>query len=186
MPPNENKPAAAVAAGLRRERQRAGLTLTDLARRAGIGKSTLSELESGTGNPGLETLWALADALDMPVSQLLDPPKIHVSLIRAGEGPAIVATATHYVATLLSSVPLGGRRDLYRIVAEPGQARHSDPHLPGLIEHVVLSTGRALVGPDSNAQTLGPGDYLSYPGDQPHVFQALAPHTTAVLIQEST
>ena len=31
---------------------------------------------------------------------------------------------------------------------------------------------------------LGPGDYVSYPGDGPHLFAALEPGTTAVLVSE--
>ncbi len=174
------------AEGLRRERQRTGATLTDLARRAGIGKSTLSELESGAGNPSLETPWALAVALGVPVSRLLDPPKIHVNLIRAGEGPTLAAATADYRATLLDSAPPSGRRDLYRITAEPGEGRHSEPHMPGTIEHVILCSGHAIVGPTTSPETLQPGDYLSYPGDQPHTFRALTPATTAVLIQENT
>ena len=50
---------ALVSLSLRRERARTGLSLTELAKRAGIAKSTLSQLENGTGNPSLETLWAL-------------------------------------------------------------------------------------------------------------------------------
>ena len=53
-------PIAAIAAALRSERERSGMTLSEAARRAGIAKSTLSQLESGTGNPSVETLWALA------------------------------------------------------------------------------------------------------------------------------
>lgn len=182
----DSPPSVLVAAALRRERQRAGYTLTDLARRADVGKSTLSELESGTGNPSLETLWALAGALGIPVSRLLDPPRIHVHLIRAGDGPTLAAETAEYRATLLSTSPLGGRRDIYRVTAEPGQGRESEPHLPGLIEHVIVSTGRALVGPTAHPETLDAGDYLCYPGDAPHMFRALLPGTSAVLIQENT
>jgi transcriptional regulator with XRE-family HTH domain len=178
-------PSDLVAAGLRRARQRAGITLADLARRAGVGKSTLSELESGTGNPSLETLWSLAGALGIPASRLLDPPVAQVNLIRSGQGPTLAAATTEYRATLLSTSPPTGRRDIYRVSAEPGEARNSEPHLPGLIEHVILSTGRALVGPTEQPETLEPGDYLSYPGDEPHTFQALLAGTTAVLVQES-
>jgi transcriptional regulator with XRE-family HTH domain len=56
MVDDDRRPSAVIAEGLRRERRRVGASLTDLARRAGIGKSTLSELESGAGNPSLETL----------------------------------------------------------------------------------------------------------------------------------
>jgi transcriptional regulator with XRE-family HTH domain len=175
----------ACAESLRRERRRVGASLTDLARRAGIGKSTLSELESGVGNPSLETLWALAVALDIPVARLLEPARAHVTLIRAGDGPELANASPDYRATLLNSFSPGGRQDLYRISADPGEGRRSDPQRPCIIEHVVLSAGRAVVGLTADPETLEPGDYLSYPGDQPHIFQALTPRTTAVLIQES-
>ena len=48
-------PLELIAASLRRERRRTGLSLTEVARRAGIAKSTLSQLESGTGNPSVES-----------------------------------------------------------------------------------------------------------------------------------
>lgn len=179
-------PSTRVAAGLRRARQRAGMTLTELARRADVGKSTLSELESGTGNPSLETLWSLAGALGISASRLLDPPTTQVHLIRVGEGPTLAAAGSDYRATLLSTSLHGGRRDVYRVTAEPGRPRHSDPHMPGVVEHVILSTGRALVGPASHPEKLEPGDYLSYPGDEAHTFQALEAGTSAVLLQENT
>ncbi len=177
-------PLELIAASLRRERRRTGLTLTEVARRAGIAKSTLSQLESGTGNPSLETLWAICVALDAPFSRLLDPPRPHVQVIRADEGPTVSAARADYQATLLAACPPGARRDVYRIAAEPGHARASDPHMPGVTEHVVLSAGRALVGVAGEPVELGPGDYICYPGDIPHVFEALEPRTLAVLVSE--
>ena len=179
-------PLEVIAASLRRERRRAGLSLTEVARRAGIAKSTLSQLESGTGNPSLETLWAICVALDAPFSRLLDPPQPHILLIRADEGPTVSAAEADYQATLLAACPPGARRDVYRILAEPGHARASEPHMPGVVEHVVIGAGRALVGVAGEAAELGPGDYIRYPGDVPHVFEALEPGTQAVLVSEHT
>jgi transcriptional regulator with XRE-family HTH domain len=175
---------AQVATALRRERHRTGLSLTEVARRAGIAKSTLSQLESGTGNPSLETLWAICVALDVPFSRLLDPPRPRTRVIRADEGPTVAAAQADYQATLLAAVPLGVRCDVYRIAAEPGHARASQPHSPGVVEHVVISAGRALVGATGEVAELGPGDYIRYPGDVPHVFEALEPRTRAVLVSE--
>ncbi|MFE9580390.1 helix-turn-helix domain-containing protein [Nocardia sp. NPDC006044] len=179
-------PQAVIAAALRRERTRAGLSLTEVAHRAGIAKSTLSQLESGTGNPSLETLWALCVALDMPFSGLLDPPRPAVRLIRAGDGPVVAAAESDYRATLLAASPPNSRRDLFRITAEPGQARLSEPHIPGVFEHVLLASGRAKVGVIDEPVELGPGDYISYPGDLPHVFEALEPGTWATFVIEYT
>jgi transcriptional regulator with XRE-family HTH domain len=175
-----------IAASLRRERSRAGLSLTELAKRAGIAKSTLSQLESGTGNPSVETLWALSVTLEIQFADLLEPPRPKVQVIRAGEGPAIQSERADYSATLVASCPPNARRDIYRLVVAPGPGRESQPHMPGTVEHVVLSTGRALIGPLGEPVELTPGDYMSYPGDHPHLFQALEPNTTAVLVSETS
>ncbi|MEV7522051.1 XRE family transcriptional regulator [Streptomyces sp. NPDC091371] len=177
-------PLEMISASLRAERVRAGLSLTEVARRAGLAKSTLSQLESGVGNPSLETLWALCVVLEIPFSRLLAASQPRVRVIRAGEGPAVGSAQSDYRATLLAASPPAARRDVYGIDAEPGPQRSSDPHPAGVVEHVVISAGRALVGTADEPVELHPGDYICYPGDVPHVFQALEPGTRAVLISE--
>lgn len=173
-----------IARTLRREREAAALSVSELARRAGVSKATVSQLESGAGNPSVETLWALGVALDVPFAVFVDPPTTGPTLIRVEDLAGVPSAAAAYSATLLAASPPGARRDLYLIRAEPGDARRSDPHHPGTIEHVVLLSGRATVGPVDEPVQLNPGDYLTYPGDAPHVFDATAPGTRAVLISE--
>jgi transcriptional regulator with XRE-family HTH domain len=180
----DGAPLATIAAAIRRERERVGISLSELAKRAGLAKSTLSQLESGTGNPSVETLWSLGVALGVPFSRLVDPPRPTVTVIRSGDGPVITSERSNYSATLLAACPPGVRRDLFVIRAEPGSARNSDPHGPGMIEHIWLGSGRALVGPTSEPVEIAAGDYITYPGDVPHVFEALAPGTAGAILQE--
>lgn len=184
MTEQSKAPLKAIAAAIKRHREAAGLSLTEAARRAQIAKSTLSQLESGVGNPGVETLWALALALEVSFTDLVDPPRAGVVVVRADEGEPVRAEHSDYAVTLLSKAPAGTRRDVYRLAAGPGPARESEPHSPGVIEHVILTAGSANAGPTGSPLTLRPGDYISYPGDAPHVFEALEEATTAVLIQE--
>ncbi|MEW2523229.1 XRE family transcriptional regulator [Streptomyces sp. MNP-20] len=169
---------------MRRERARAGLSLSELAKRAGIAKSTLSQLEAATGNPGIETVWALAVALGVPFSALMESPAPAVTVIRAGEGPTMHAERSSYAGTLLSRGPSGLRRDIYHGAMEPGPARESDPHNPGTVEHLIVSTGRLLAGPRDEPVELLPGDYMAYRGDVPHAYEALVPGTTFVLVMQ--
>src|SRR5262249_55624322 len=145
QPTRRGAPLDVIAAALRRERERAGLSLSEVAKRAGIAKSTLSQLEAATGNPSVETLWALGVALNVPISGLIEPAAATLRVIRAGEGPAIRSEQAAFVGTLLSACPPGARRDLYLVTIEPGAVRQADAHLPGTIEHVVVMSGRALV-----------------------------------------
>ncbi len=180
----QSSPLATIAAALRRERDRAGLSLAELARRAGIAKSTLSQLESATGNPSVETLWALGVALGVPFSHLVEPPPSAIRLMRAGEGPRVRSEQTDFTGTLLASAAPQSRRDIYIIELEPGPARRADAHLQGSIEHLIVGAGRMLAGPLDETVELGPGDYLTFRGDGDHLYQALAPGTWAVLVME--
>ena len=58
-------PIEQIAATLNAERLNAGLSIAEVARRANIAKSTLSQLENGVGNPSIETLWSICVVLDL-------------------------------------------------------------------------------------------------------------------------
>jgi DNA-binding Xre family transcriptional regulator len=59
-------------AALRAERERQGLSLSDVSERSGIDRATLSKLETGKApNPTVGTLRALASALNKRLSWLL-------------------------------------------------------------------------------------------------------------------
>ncbi|MGH3519542.1 MAG: helix-turn-helix domain-containing protein [Haloechinothrix sp.] len=182
--PRGGAPLDVIAESLRRERSRAGLSLSEVAKRAGIAKSTLSQLESGTGNPSVETLWALGVALEVPFSRLVDPPAPQVRIVRAGEGPAVSSEQAHFIGTLLASCPPSARRDIYVITLEPGAPRKADPHNPGTVEHMTVAVGRVRTGPADNPIELDAGDYGAFPGDVPHLYEALEPGTWAVLVME--
>jgi transcriptional regulator with XRE-family HTH domain len=175
---------AVIASSLRRERERAGLTLTELARRARIAKSTLSQLESATGNPSVETLWALGEALGIPFSRLVEPATPPIRLVPAGHGPRVPSEVANFAGTLLSAGSPQGRRDIYIADLEPGRIRRADAHIPGTVEHLIVAAGRIRTGPVDNVVELGPGDYVAFPGDVPHLYEALAKGSWAVLVME--
>lgn len=174
-----------IASAIQRERTRRGLSLSALAAKAGLAKSTLSQLESGKGNPNIETLWAIAAALDVTFSTLFEVSDPDVSLVRAGEGATVGSDHADYQTTLLANCPMGVRRDVYRVDMEAGAIRKSAPHPQGTTEHVIVCAGRLRVGPTGAEEFLNAGDYYRYPADRPHVYEALEPHTQMIAIIET-
>lgn len=177
-------PLAAISAAIRRERERLGISSAELARRAGIAKSTLSQLEAGTGNPSVETLWAIAVVAGVPFSTLVEPPAPPVRVVRADERPALRSESSPFTSALLSACPSGARRDVHVITSEPGEARTSDAHSPGTVEHMIVGSGRWNAGPAGEEVDLDPGDYVTFPADRPHTYRALTADASAVLIME--
>lgn len=172
-----------IARAISREREAAGLSLSALAARAGLAKSTLSQLEAGKGNPNVETLWAIATALEIPFSALFETASETRALVRATEGTALSSDSAGFSAVLLDKSSPDRRRDLYRLLLQPGAVRHAAAHPRGTVEHALVITGRVRLGPEGALEDLGPGDYYRFMGDLPHSYVALdAPALVALVM----
>lgn len=151
---------------LRALRTERGLSLSSLARQAGLGKGTLSELETGQRNPTLDTLFAVTSALRLPLSAALP----------AGAAAPPDAVGETVIAWLVEQLP---GVDVYRLQVASSGVQHSDPHAPGVREQVLVVQGRLRVA--GGDVLLGPGGVHEYAGDAPHVWEALEP-VSAVLV----
>ncbi|MCE7006476.1 XRE family transcriptional regulator [Kibdelosporangium philippinense] len=169
-----------LAANLRALRGQAGLSLSELARRSGIAKGTLSQLESGTGNPTIETVFSLSNAFNVPVSSLLTE--------RTDPGVVLVRSASlDVLSSNAVDLRLLRRMDLTDTVVEiydqrvrPGAIQHSDGH-PGL-EHVAVTAGQLRFGPPDEPYVLGPGDYICFPAHRPHIYEAIDGPVMSILL----
>jgi transcriptional regulator with XRE-family HTH domain len=95
----------AVAANVRALRLDAGLTLADLSQAAGLGKSTLAQLESGKANPSVETLWAIAAALRVPFARIVEEERTALRVVRARDVPHVYEALETTHCVLLMAYP---------------------------------------------------------------------------------
>lgn len=82
-----------------------GLTKNDLAQRAGISVSFLSDLTNGKGNPSLRIMESIADALKTPLPTLLEFTDLdQASLAEFADGHAALSVPSGYtrVAVVLT------------------------------------------------------------------------------------
>jgi transcriptional regulator with XRE-family HTH domain len=164
----------AVAANVRALRLQAGFTLADLAAEADLGKSTLAQIESGKANPSVETLWAIAAALKVPFARIVEEERPSLRVVRARDVPAMRSEETPgWAGRLLAASQRRGTFDLYSLDLDAGGTRHAEPHHAGVVEHLVVVTGRMLVGPQGGPVELGAGDLVTFAADVPHVYEAL-------------
>ncbi len=152
---------AGVGARIRALREARGLSLSGLAAQAGIGKGSLSELETGRRNPTLDTLYAVATPLGVPLAALLDD---HDGAAIADEG--VVATRVRVIREP------GRTTEVYLLRLAPGAVRVSPAHAAGVEEQLVVIAGAGAVEYDDRSVPLGPGDHVRFAADRPHVYRA--------------
>lgn len=145
---------------IRRLREERNISLSELARRANIGKATLSGLENGTRNPTLETLWAVTAQLGVPLALVL------------GTDPVILGVAVEGVLLQVFEDE-AVTYELYRLVIPAGSAQVSPAHHEGVTEHLTVFAGTLVAGPRDAPLRAGPGEHLTWHSDVPHTYSAI-------------
>lgn len=151
-----------------------GISLSELARGAKLGKATLSAVEAGTRNATLETLYAIAARLDVPLAALLAPPD---------PGNRTTVRGTAVTAQLLEVFEdRDATTELYRLTIRPGPTQTSPAHPSGVVECLTVFSGAALVGPADAPLNVAEGGHVRFAADVPHIYAALHGEVRASLV----
>src|SRR3954465_2381842 len=147
---------------LRKVREERGVTLTDIAERTGISKSTLSRLENGQRRPSLELLLPLAQASRVPLDALVGAPEVADPRIRLK--PRKVNGRT---VLPLTRQPNGVQA--WKIVIPTSQSTPKPRSHDGNEWLYVLSGRMRLIIGDSDI-VLGVGEVAEFSTTEPHWF----------------
>jgi transcriptional regulator with XRE-family HTH domain len=154
-------------------RQRHGLTIAEVADRAGISRGMLSKIENAQTATSLDSLHRLAQALGVSLGTLFrnyDVPEGSAQLVKNGQGMEVVRRGTR-------------RGHTYHLLAhEQGPTKLFEPFLitidspdatfpvfehPGT-EFLYMLEGRMEYRHGQHTYLLTPGDALSFRGEVPH------------------
>jgi transcriptional regulator with XRE-family HTH domain len=172
-PDRAQNPALDLGRTARRLRESQDLTLADVGRRANISSAMLSRLETGRVSPSLETIVALAQALGVTPSilmQRIGADDGGAQLIRAGEGLETVRSGTRRGHTYHLLAAQRGPRKIF----EPFLVTFNDKSevFPGFqhpgIEFIHILTGIIHYRHGRHTYVLRPGDTLTFRGDVAH------------------
>lgn len=178
MQANTDDVDARVRRRLRELRGRLGMTLEDVASRAGVDVSTLSRLESGKRRLALDHLPRLAAALSVSTDDLLAPPEVADPRVRAPS----------HTRDLITFWPLTRRTDAgglqaYKIRVS---ARRITPpaELPSHEgqEWLYVLSGRLQLILGERHFVIGPGEAVEFSTWTPHWFGAVDSEVEAITL----
>src|SRR5882672_3546823 len=114
---------------IKRLRQARRMSVSELSRQTGISKATLSVLESGQGNPTIETIAAIAVGLRLPLGDLITPPPPNGPIVRKGTEPP-----TESKQELLHRSSAGTATEMWRLrIGRRGRRIESPAHTTGTV-----------------------------------------------------
>lgn len=164
-----------IGANIRVLRERAGLTLTALAARAGMAKSALSKIETGRISSPISNLLRIAAALNVSISEFfveVDPAPAYV-LTRKGKGPVISRDGSQwgYTYEVLASGMKEKLGEPFILTIRPGDREGRFQH--GGEEFIYMLSGGMEFTINGTPLRLMPGDSLYF--NPAHV------HTTRII-----
>ncbi len=185
-----NRPAAPepprVGETLAALRQDRALSLDELSRQAGVSKSMLSQIERNQANPTVAVVWRLANALGVPMAELLGnadkPSQPAIATIPSHATPSLRSPDGHCELRILGPIELAGQFEWYELTVKPGGALESEPHEPGSREHLSVLSGVLEVQSAEATTRLKAGETARYAVDQPHAIRNPGKSTAQALL----
>ena len=162
-----------VGSALRRLRRQRRLTLQALSESAGVSVGMLSQIERGVASPSLRSLLRVAEALEVPVGWLFDPPRA------AGAGPAWVLRRPHRrslsfsdegITKELLAPPGDGAIELLLVTVQPGGSSGPTSYTHAGEDAGVVLEGALWLEVDGETATLEAGDAFRFTSSKPHRF----------------
>ncbi|WP_030690518.1 helix-turn-helix domain-containing protein [Streptomyces globisporus] len=161
-----------LARNVRTARNRAGLSLDELGRRAQVSKGALVGLEKAQGNPNFATLVRLADTLGVSVSALLEgPAEGRVRVVTAEAVAPLWTGSLGSEARLMLTTSGPAPVEVWRWTLEPGEEYPSHPHQTGVVETVSVTAGRMTLVVDGVEHTVEAGQTATFDADATHTYR---------------
>ena len=162
-------PTEIVGIKIRQLRKDKGLTVEELAEKAGLSQSMISQMERGLTKPSLDTLWKLSLLLDVPLFAFFeDIQKESVTITRRQEQKTITLEHSNLQYKLLTP-SAGNKIEFFELIIEPKQFQENALAHKGEECGVILQ-GKLEVSVDGKTFLLHEGDSIYFDSTLPHSF----------------
>ena len=150
-----------------------GLTLDELARRSGVSKSMLSQIERNRTNPTFATVWRLTNALGIGLEEVLRNGETEktIDLVPGHAVPTIRSADGKCLLRILGPLDMAGSVEWYELIAEPGAALVSQAHDAGTTEHLSVLEGSFTVESGDQSMEVAPEATGRFRADQTHAIR---------------
>jgi transcriptional regulator with XRE-family HTH domain len=160
---------------VRQGRNDRGWTLDQLAKRSGVSRRMLVNVEQGVTNPSITTLLRLADALGIGLPTLVETSVGDignpVAVTRAGAALAMWTSTGGGSAVMVASTTTPDAYELWDWHLGPGDDYRSEAHHPGTRELLLVGSGSIELEVGDSVHRLKAGDAAAFDGNHPHAYR---------------
>lgn len=175
--------SSVISRNVKRFREEQELSQVALAERSGLSKQTILGVEAGRANPTVDTLEALAGALNVSLRALISEMGSEV-LFHPG---ALIQWQDQGSLSLRTLDQAYGSGYVHNAVIKLDSRKGAVRSLSGtrgMLRHCYVLEGIVELGPEGRTVQAEVADFVRFPGEGPHIFHPITP--TALLFVVTT
>lgn len=159
-----------IAINLKKLRSERNLTLGQLSKLSGISKAMLSDIEKGGSNPTINTIWKVANGLNVPYTRLMEDIEKDATVIRKSEPVVQTGETNHYrVYCYFKSTPVRNF-ELFYVELDAQSSNVSIGHSEKAQEYIYIIKGTLTLHTETGRYELNEGDSLVFNSSIGHTY----------------
>ena len=170
--PGSTELMPAVGSNLRRLRGQRGWSLERLAKASGVSRAMLCQIELSQSAPTINILWKIARALAVPFSALLaDQGAKRTRVLPAARAKILSSADGTFSSRALFPFDEPRAVEFYELHLAAHATEVAEPHPPGTVENLVVTSGALEVQVGDDLHRLAKGDAIQFEADAPHEYR---------------
>jgi transcriptional regulator with XRE-family HTH domain len=161
----------AVGENLRRLRVKRGLSLERLAQLSGVSRAMLGQIELHQSTPTISIVWKITRALNVPFSALISQSSAgRARVLPVARMKILTSREGKFSSRALFPFDQPRKVEFYELRLASHASELAEPHLPGTVENLVVTTGSLEMRVGEESHRLATGDAIQFEADVPHEY----------------
>lgn len=159
-----------IAFNLKKLRKDRNLSLGQLAAESGISKTMLSDIEKGSSNPTINTIWKIANGLKVPYTKLIDGVEDGTTLVQKKEAIEQTSDTKAYRVYCYYTTTPTRNFEFFNCELDAHAENVSIGHSEKSQEYIYVVEGELCLETDSGNFILHKGDSLTFDSSIRHTY----------------
>lgn len=159
-----------IAVNLKDLRTERNLTLGQLSKISGISKAMLSDIEKGGSNPTINTIWKIANGLNVPYTRLMESIEKEAMVIRKSERMVQTGETDHYrIYCYFANTPIRNF-ELFYVELDAYSSNATIGHSKRAQEYIYIIQGELVLHTEMGDHMLSAGDAFVFDSSINHTY----------------
>ena len=159
-----------IAFNLKRLRMERNLSQGQLAKEAGISKAMLSDIEKGGSNPTINTIWKIANGLNVPYTKLMDGIDDEATVVQRKDTIEQSGESSAYRVYCYFTTTTTRNLELFYCELDGHSSNKSIGHSQKSQEYIYVMNGELILDTQKGEYVLQEGDSLAFDSSISHTY----------------